>query len=452
MMARRLNATFSALLAAAGATHAQTFSLEGAVVDSRTGQSLGVVSERGDLNSLFRAQKALTFGILRAAGISLDQLPVDIRSRIERFQTTNIDAFRAFAQGLDLKDQGKFVEAREFFRRAAELDPSFALAVEQQQAMPDVNLTSGLQTRAVIAAAAGNAVERGKTVVAVDASRAVAALAAGATVVALPSADVRRDISSIDYTINPAGSGGQFQPNLVIGLAYGDSSSGLPLNLVITNEYRGERYRINDNVPQAVGIDRDFFAQRANARVDLQGSTPLGDGSSAYWGRWISSSPNASASIRVGQPDAIVAPQLGAVDYLMAEATRQMPTSSTVIFSPFASGTGGGMVSNPSGTIAVNFANRDVALQNLGFTIGNQVFSGLTGGATYSSSIASGAFSGNYANTGACAGCADFRPTASAFTGNFVGRDANGLVFSTLLITGTAPTATASGLQLFKRP
>ena len=115
------------LAAAATASQAQTpargFSLEGAVIDSRNGNSLGVVNERGDLATLFRAQKAMTFGILRAAGVSLDQLSPEVRARIERFQTTNVEAFRAFSQGLDLKDEGRFAEARESFKRAAELDP-----------------------------------------------------------------------------------------------------------------------------------------------------------------------------------------------------------------------------------------------------------------------------------------------------------------------------------------
>ena len=151
----------AALLATASpALWAQGFALEGAIIDSRTGASLGVVTERGDLSALFRAQKAMTFGILRSAGISLEQLSPELRSRIERFQTTNVEAFRAFSQGLDLKDQGKFAEAREFFKRAAELDPNFSLAAEQQQSMPDVNLLNSVQTRAVLAAAAGAAVDQ----------------------------------------------------------------------------------------------------------------------------------------------------------------------------------------------------------------------------------------------------------------------------------------------------
>ena len=54
------------LASLAGSAQAQRgFSLEGAVIDSRNGNSLGVVTERGELATLFRAQKAMTFGILQ---------------------------------------------------------------------------------------------------------------------------------------------------------------------------------------------------------------------------------------------------------------------------------------------------------------------------------------------------------------------------------------------------
>ena len=199
-----------------GAAAAQSFSLEGAVIDSRSGNSLGVVTESGDLNSLFRAQKAMTFGILRAAGISLEQLSPEIRARIERFQTTNVEAFRAFSQGLDLKDQGKYAEARDFFKRAAELDPGFALAAEQQQSMPDVNVSGGVQMRAVMLAAAGAAVDRGKASFVVDLARAVAAIQAGQTVITVPApADASQSTAS-NFTSNPAGSGTQFAAYQVV--------------------------------------------------------------------------------------------------------------------------------------------------------------------------------------------------------------------------------------------
>ena len=140
----------------------------------------------------------------------------------------------------------------------------------------------------------------------------------------------------------------------------------------------------------------------------------------------------------------MAAPALGRVDYIVADAPRIMPTSATAVFTP-----AGGLMNPMTGSVAVNFVNRNVTLQNLGFQIGSLTFSGLNGQSTYDARIASGAFSGNY-TSGACTGCAAFTPLSSAYTGNFVGRDANGLVFSTFLQTGSG--GSASGVQLFTRP
>ena len=265
-------------LAAAGA-FAQGFALEGAVIDSRTGASLGVVTERGDLNALFRAQKAMTFGILRSAGISLEQLSPEVRSRIERFQTTNVEAFRAFSQGLDLKDQGKFAEAREFFKRAAELDPGFALAAEQQQSMPDLNLGSNVQTRAVLLAAAGAAVDRGKAAFVVDLARAVAAIQAGATVITVPApVDQSKTAAANDFTTNPAGSGTTYTANQVVALAYSHPlGSGTSFSLNNSNEYLSANVSAPGGVLQSVRSAQanEFVAQRLAAASANTGSLSL---------------------------------------------------------------------------------------------------------------------------------------------------------------------------------
>lgn len=432
------------LLAAAGGAAAQGFSLEGAVIDSRTSRSLGVISERGDINALFRAQKAMTFGILRSAGISLEQLPPEVRSRIERFATTNLEAFRAFSAGLDLKDQGKFVEAKTQFARAAELDPNFALAAEQQQAMPDVNLGPGVQARAVVLAAAGAAVDRGKASFAVDTARAVAALAAGQSVIAitLPSATDANAASA--FTTTPPGSGTQYVPNIVAGLAYTVTlPSGTSASVANAAEWKSDAFRLDGTALDGLGNAAvGFQAQRQNASAVAGGSTVLADGSTAYWGGWLST-PAASASVSVsGQT--ITAPQLGPVDYAYADATRTMPTAGTAVFAP-----AGGSLGQVSGTVAVNFVTRGVALQNLGFNIGALAFSGLNGSATYSDRIASGTFGGNY-SSGNCTGCSAFTPLSSSFGGSFVGRNAEGLVFSTFLLTGGG--GSASGVHVFKQP
>lgn len=447
----------AALLSMAGtAARAQSFVIESAVLDSRSARTLGVSSERGAMADFFRAQKAMTFGIMRSAGIALDQLPADVRARIERFQTTNLEAFRAFSQGLDLKDQGRFAEAKEFFRRAAELDPGFGLAVEQQQAMPQVNVGSGVQLRAVIAAASSTAVDRGKQGFTVDLAGATAALQSGQQVVVTtaPVEQSQAASRSADYSSNPPGSSGQFAPHLVAGLSFGylDGSGGTQ-NLSIVNEFSGSKYVANGGVLDAVGSAGDFQAQRIGATTGSTGapnaSLLLADGvTTAYWGTWLSSPGLASSASVTVSGVALTAPRLGNVDYVIAEATRQMPTSGVAEFKP-AAGTGGvamGTFGSASGSIKLDFLHRSVDLVNLGFTVNGLAFSGLNGSALYDANVGSGAFQGKY-SAGTCPACTSFAPASSVFGGNFVGRNAEGIEFSTILLTGSGRTA--SGVHLF---
>ena len=438
-------AVLGALLAAhAAGALAQGFALEGAVIDSRSGASLGVVSERGDLSALFRAQKSMTFGILRSAGISLEQLSPEVRARIERFQTTNVEAFRAFSQGLDLKDQGKFAEARESFRRAAELDPGFALASDQQQSMPDVNVSSSLQMRAVMQSAAAAAVDKGKATFVVDLARALAALQAGQTVVTVPAAaDPSQRSANNEYSSNLAGSTSRVLGSTVVALAYSlGNDTATPVGVISPNEWRADGVRATAGVLNEVRTaNNDPVANRGTANVVNPGSATLSDGTVAYWGRWAVT-PASGTTVNVsGQ--ARTAPSLGAVDYAFAEAPRAMPSAGTATFTPV-----GGGLSQVQGAIAVDFASRNVSLQNLGFRIDSFTFSGLNGGARFNNAVGSGAFSGNY-TSGNCAGCAGFTASSSVFSGNFIGAGASGLVFSTLLNTGASNVA---GVHVFKRP
>lgn len=437
------------LLAFTGAARAQQFALESAVVDSRSGEQLGVVSERGDIAALFRAQKTLTFGILRSAGISLDQLSPEVRARIERLQTTNVEAFRAYAQGLDLKDQGRFTEAREQFRRAVELDPGFELAAQQQQAMPDINLTSGVQLRAVVAQAATTAVDRGRAVVAVDLARAAAALQAGLSVVSIPAGDARRlDGDDALRNRNVPGSLAR-TASQVVGLAYQLVDGAISVSTILPNEWRASEVSISPaGALQSVGsLTSSVQMRQAGAaatpveRVDLVG------GGVAYWGAWLSS-PDASAVLRSGATE-LRSPALGGrIDWIAADTPLTMPGSGTYEFTPR-----GGSLAEVSGTIRVDTAAQEVRLNNLGFRIDAFTFSGLQGTASYDGRpdrpVASAPFSGNY-SAGNCSGCSGFVFGSSVFSGNFVGRDAGGIVFSTVLATGGG--GTASGVHLFTRP
>jgi hypothetical protein len=451
-----MNILTPALLAAAlwaalpGVAGAQQFSLESAVVDSRSGNQLGVVNERGELASLFRAQKALTFGILRSAGISLDQMSPELRARIERLQTTNVDAFRAFAEGLDLKDQGRFTEAREQFRRALELDPGFELAAQQQQAMPDVNLTSAVQLRAVLAQAATSAVERGRAVVAVDLARAAAALQSGLTVVSIPAgspalrADADDPLRNRSVASNLARTASQ-----VVGLAYTLVDGAIGVSTILPNEWRASEVAINTSgALLGVGsLTSSVQLRQAGAAATPVGRAELEGGGVAYWGAWLSS-PTGSAVLRSGSTE-LRSPALGErIDWIAADTPLTLPGSGNFEYTPR-----GGGLQDVTGTLRVETAARRVSFNDLGFRIGSLAFSGLAGEALYDNRpdrpVASAPFSGNY-SAGSCPACAGFVAGSSVFTGNFVGREAGGIVFSTVMVTG--PGSTASGVHLFTRP
>jgi hypothetical protein len=422
------------LLMAAGAASAQqSFVLEGAVIDSRSGANLGVSTERGEVAALFRAQKALTFGILRAAGVDLNSLAPELRARIERFQTTNLAAFRAYSDGLDLKDQGRFAEARAQFQRAAELDPAFELARDQQQAMPEVTLSAQVQLRAVLAASAGQAVSRGQASYVVDAQRAVAAAQSG-FVVTQQQAPTDKEIlekglrDELSEQTADTGSGGSSATprNLGTALALGVADG---VRVALPGEWKPNEFLTQNGQLVSVAAQSGGFAlRRDGATAEPGGSLDLADGSRVYWGRWLSV-PGASATL-VQREGNIGAPTLGAVDWIAGDATRVMPGSGVAGFAP----AGGGNLSDVNGRIAVDFQLRSVTLQNLGFTLDGLVFSGLQGTASYSRESLSGLFSGNY-SAGGCTGCNGFVPGASSFGGNFLGRNADGMLFSTTLVT-----------------
>ncbi len=426
---------------------AQRLQLESAVVDSASGSTLSVTKNDGAASAFFDLQKKIVYDTLRGIGISVDSLPVDVRASLARFHTQNLEAFRAFSSGLNALDEGKFAQAKAFFDRAIELDPSFDMARDMQVAMPQTNVTSSLQLQAVLREAAKSAAVAGKTSVEVDASRAVAALLAGQSVVVTTRAEAdaaksaSADSVGPEFTTNTPGSADKFGTRTVVGINYTINSSDANVGVASTNEWAANQVRTSGVTLQAVGYTSGFTANQVGAADCCNASHTLEDGTVVNWGAW-NSAPGASASVTVsGQ--SISAPQLGAqTTYMFAPATVTMPTTGTATYAP-----AGGVMEAVSGTITTNFVARGVQVNDLGFTISGLTFSGLNGVATYSPTIASGFFSGNY-RSGQCTGCVAFAPEASAFGGNFVGNNANGMIFSSIMQTGRG---TVSGLHLFKK-
>lgn len=437
-------AAIAALAITASPAYADRVQIESAVIDSVSGKKLDVSKSDGDLNTFFTMQKKVVYDTLRGIGISVDSLPPEVRANLAKFHTQNFEAFRAFSSGLNAMDEGKFAEAKAFFDRATELDPDFALARDMQFAMPQTNAYSGLLLQAALREAAKNATTSGKTQVEVDASRAVAALLAGQTVTvgtrSAPAVDTQASVGPA-FTTNVPGSADQFGTRSVVAINYSIDGGAASIGIASTNEWSASQVSSRDGQLAAVGDSSAFVAHRGGAGTSGTASATLPDGTVVNWGTW-NSATGASASI-TSSGTVISYPQLEtATHYMMAPATVAMPTSGTAVFAPT-----GGFLTGVTGSIGVNFVTRDVQINNLGFTLGGMNFAVLNGQAKYSSAIASGFFSGNY-SSGFCTGCTAFSPTASAFTGNFAGENAGGLIFSSIMSTGSG---TAAGLHLFSR-
>lgn len=432
------------LLCLGAAAHAERFELESAIIDSRSATALGGGKQSGEVSTFFTAQKQMVYGALNDLGIALDSLPLDVRKNLERFQTTNFAAFKMFSLGLNAQDQGKFAEAKAFFEKAVELDPNFELAGELGVAMPNSNIASSLQLQAVLAAAAKSATTVGKLQVEVDLSGAIAALQSGQNVVLKTVAPslFNADPAANTFTTNTPGSSANYAARKAVGVSYTElGQPGISVATASTNEWILTQAVSDGAGLQRVGDNTGFQAVRGTATATVDGSGVLADGSAYSWGHW--SAPGFSVSSQ-GSAVAGLGPQLS---YMVADATRAMPTAGSVHFTPV-----GGMLGNVLGDISVDFLNRKVQLNNLGFDLAGYTFRNLNSAATdYASSIASGFFKGNY-SAGSCTGCAAFSPTASVFTGNFLGKDASGLMFSTVMATGVNPStgaATAAGVHVF---
>lgn len=86
--------------------------------------------ESDDAARFFMLEKNLALRLYDALGI---ELTVAERERVSRRHTENIQALLAFGLGLEAEDAGDYAAAARHYRRAAVLDPSFALAQEHAE-------------------------------------------------------------------------------------------------------------------------------------------------------------------------------------------------------------------------------------------------------------------------------------------------------------------------------
>lgn len=412
----------------------ERFDLEEAVIDSVTAQALGGMKKSGEIDAFFLAQKELVFHTLVDMGIPLNTLPPAVRKSLERFHTTNMAAFKMFSSGLNAQDKGNFAEAKSYFEKALELDPNFELAGELSVSMPNSNAMTQAQLRMALAAASQTALSSMQTAIGVDLSGALAALQSGLKLALINNPTNQAQSNVVPSTVLPQ----NYAPRMAVALQY--VQGGVEVAT-------GNEWMLSQVVTDAQGLVRagdstQLLAARGNAVSSTQAPITLSDGTVVTWGTWNTNpftvSTNGTAVSNLG-------PQL---QFMYGSATRDMPTTGTGSFSPvggFFSPTTGNVAVN--GNISVNFNTHLMTISNLSFQIGSLDFNNLSGTTTYSGSIASGAFLGNYSG-GACANCTAFNPATSTFSGNFLGKGATGILYSTMLNTGSG---TVAGSHVFGR-
>jgi TolB-like protein len=127
--------------------------VDAAVVDVATAGVAGSAGASDALNRLFDLEKQVVLSIFSTLGI---QLSDQERAAIEQRPTQNVQAFLAYSRGLEAEDNGDFNGAREAFRQAAGLDPSFRAAAQGASAAADLSIAAQQTTAQVEAVVVQN--------------------------------------------------------------------------------------------------------------------------------------------------------------------------------------------------------------------------------------------------------------------------------------------------------
>ncbi len=127
-----------------------------------TGKDLGDEDAQGRLNEFFRIQKTIAFGILKNMGIKLSR---EEETLVGKYATRSFEAVKLYGAALAAEDRGDWDEANRLYGLCAAADPQSPLA-EVVRSIPtkaDAASDSGRIKAAIVAAAALDSVQMGKT-------------------------------------------------------------------------------------------------------------------------------------------------------------------------------------------------------------------------------------------------------------------------------------------------
>ena len=127
-------------------------SVNAAVVDVPTTQSVGTAQGDDQLDALFALEKKVALQLFTALGVTLT--PQELAA-VEERPTRSVAAFVAYSNGLAAEDRGDLEGASAFYANAVQLDPSFKLAIDRQQKVENARAGQNVTPRSLEATLAG---------------------------------------------------------------------------------------------------------------------------------------------------------------------------------------------------------------------------------------------------------------------------------------------------------
>jgi tetratricopeptide (TPR) repeat protein len=106
-------------------------------------------TESDVLDNLFKMEKELIFGVIKAMGITLTKAE---QEKIQRIPTKNIQSFIMYTKGLERESAGDFKAAEVYYKQAVSLDPDFSEAKSKADAIESLSFAGGSMESALSAA------------------------------------------------------------------------------------------------------------------------------------------------------------------------------------------------------------------------------------------------------------------------------------------------------------
>jgi tetratricopeptide (TPR) repeat protein len=116
-----------------GSFNSGSFRVNTNVASTTENQLKGSIAVHSEVDEFYIVQKELVYKILEVLEV---ELTPEEKAKFSKYHTKNLNAVIYFGQGLEALDKNEWKEAKEYFNRAVEEDPSFKLAMKYRDACP----------------------------------------------------------------------------------------------------------------------------------------------------------------------------------------------------------------------------------------------------------------------------------------------------------------------------